>query len=238
MQGLGTDRLAWGPFCYRCVSAAGVAQICQSGEGAADWVALRDLGKWLPRAVLAAEDARFFDHPGYDLIEVAAALQTNLDAGRLARGGSTLTQQLARGLWLAPDRTLSRKLREILYAVGMEQSLGKQRLLALYLNTVEWGPGIHGARQAARAYFDKEPKDLQPEEAAWLAGILRNPWQAWRAQFLKNAPEAERVAWVIGRMKGLKRAEKVAALAHPVRLAAAQSAPKLEADASAKRPGG
>lgn len=217
VRGLGTDRLAWGRFTYRCGSGAGVAQMCRSGEGTPDWVALSDVGRWLPRAVVAAEDARFFDHPGYDLVEIVASLQSDLDSHRFHRGGSTITQQLARGLFLTQDKTVVRKLREILYAVEMEQTLGKKRLLALYLNTVEWGPGIHGDRQAALAYFRKEPKNLGPEEAAWLAVILRNPWKAWYTQFITGMPDAERVTWVVGRMKDLEPTEKEAALARCLR---------------------
>ncbi len=212
VRGLGTERLAWGQFRYRCASVSGHAQVCCGGEQAQDWLVLRDLGRWLPRAVVAAEDNRFFHHPGYDLIEVIAALQSDLDSRRFQRGGSTLTQQLARRLFLSPERTLVRKMREILYAVEMEQTLGKKRILALYLNIAEWGPGIHGAQHAARTYFDKEPKYLRPEEAAWLAAILPNPWQAWHTQYVTGAPDAERVAWVVGRMKGLRRAERKTAL--------------------------
>jgi membrane peptidoglycan carboxypeptidase len=90
---------------------------------------------------------------------------------------------------------VSRKLRELLYAAEMEQTLGKQRILALYLNTAEWGPGIYGARNAARAYFGKEPAELRLEEAAaWLAGILRNPATAWRDEYATGAPRTDRLA--------------------------------------------
>ena len=237
VRGLGTERLAWGAFHYRCASPSGVAHVCRSGEGVADWVPLQQVGRWLPRAVMAAEDARFFDHPGYDLIEIVAALQSDLDGQHFHRGGSTLGQQLARSLFLTPDKTLARKLREILYAVEMEQTLGKKRLLTLYLNTIEWGPGIHGARQAAQTYFGKEPKDLRPEEAAWLAAILRNPWKAWGTQFRTGTPDAERVAWVVGRMMGLKRAEKERALARCLRFAEARPLASLVAEKLAKDTG-
>jgi penicillin-binding protein 1A len=237
VRGLGTERLAWGAFHYRCSSASGVARVCRSGEGVTDWVPLQKMGRWLPRAVMAAEDARFFDHPGYDLIEIVAALQLDLEGQHFHRGGSTLGQQLARSLFLTPDKTLARKLREILYTVEMEQTLGKKRLLALYLNTIEWGPGIHGARQAAQTYFGKEPQDLRPEEAAWLAAILRNPWKAWGTQFTTGTPDAERVAWVIGRMKSLKRVEKQRALGRCLRFAAVRPAPSPIAGTQAKDPG-
>jgi len=220
VRGLGTERLAWDQFRYRCASEG--AQVCRGGEQVEDWLALRDLGRWLPRAVIAAEDIRFFHHPGYDLIEAIAALQSDRDSRRFRRGGSTLTQQLARRLFLSPERTLVRKLRETLYAVEMERTLGKKRILALYLNTVEWGPGIRGARQAARTYFDKEPRDLRPEEAAWLAAILDNPRSAWASEYLTGTPDLERVAWVVGRMKGLGRAERRNALTRSLQFTVAR----------------
>jgi hypothetical protein len=216
VRGLGTERLAWDQFRYRCASVSEGAPVCRGGEQVEDWLALRDLGRWLPRAVVAAEDIRFFHHPGYDLIEAIAALQSDRDPRQFRRGGSTLTQQLAGSLFLSTERTLVRTLRETLYAVEMERTLGKRRILALYLNTVEWGPGIRGARQAARTYFGKEPGDLRPEEAAWLAAILRNPRSAWASEYITGTPDLERVAWVVGRMKGLNPVERRLAFTRPL----------------------
>jgi penicillin-binding protein 1A len=110
------------------------------------------LGKdsWLARSVIAAEDQRFFTHPGYDLTELTASIDDNQKAGQIERGGSTLTQQLARLLVTGSERTAERKLREMLYAVEMEQTLGKARILELYLDNAPWGDGICGAQAAAK----------------------------------------------------------------------------------------
>jgi monofunctional glycosyltransferase len=216
VTGLGTERLN-GPVVHACVGADGIARLRAIGEGGRDWVAPKAMGKLLPRAVVASEDSRYFKHPGYDLLEARAALQMNLAARDARRGGSTITQQLARTLFLDQERTVVRKLRETLYAVEMEQTLGKERILALYLNTVDWGPGICGAGEAARAYFGKTPAKLRVEQAAWLAGILRNPHVAWREEYATAQPRMQRVAWVVKRMRGLRRGERIAALRRPLR---------------------
>ena len=130
----------------------------------------------LPAAVLAAEDQRFELHPGYDDIELASLL-ASVEPEGLRRGASTLTQQLARTLFTGGEKTVARKLRELLYAIEMERTLGKPRILELYLNTVDWGPGLCGARAAARTYFRKRPEQLTPLEAAWLG---RHPARAAR----------------------------------------------------------
>jgi membrane peptidoglycan carboxypeptidase len=161
----------------------------------------------VPAAVIAAEDQRFHDHAGYDTEEIAALLAES-SAERPKRGASTLTQQLARTLFTGGEKTVARKLREILYAVEMERTLGKARILELYLNTVDWGPGLCGARAAARAYFNKPPAALTPIEAAWLAGILRNPHAAHASQFALGAPERERAEWVLQQMREFPRRDR------------------------------
>jgi len=218
--GLGTERLAYGPVVHACVGADGMARLRAIGEGGRDWVAPKAMGRLLPRAVVASEDSRYFKHPGYDLLEARAALLVNLVAQDARRGGSTITQQLARTLFLDQERTVVRKLRETLYAVEMEQTLGKQRILALYLNTVDWGPGICGAGEAAHTYFATTPATLRLEQAAWLAGILRNPHLAWHKEYVSGRPRMQRLAWVVRRMRGLRRGERTAALRRPLRFQA------------------
>ncbi len=132
-------------------------------------------GLWLPRAVVAAEDQRFFEHPGYDLAEMAAAWSSDALHDGHRRGASTLSQQLAKLLYTGDERSLVRKLRELLYAVEMERSLGKARVLQLYLATAPWGDGQCGGEAAALHYFGKHAAALQPAEAVWLAALLRNP---------------------------------------------------------------
>ncbi|MFZ5476873.1 MAG: biosynthetic peptidoglycan transglycosylase [Myxococcota bacterium] len=200
VDGLVGEGFTFGSFTFWGKDPEGVRVLARGGEGTPDWTPLGQIGPWLPSAVIAAEDVRFRAHPGYDVEGMLEADAANEEKGEIVRGGSTLTQQLAKNLFLDGERTYARKLRELLYAVEMERELGKQRILELYLNVVEWGPGIRGARQAARAYFLKSPQGLLPEEAAFLAGILRNPRTAWRTQYLRGRPDMGRVGWILGNM--------------------------------------
>lgn len=181
------------------------------GEGTGSWISRVGAGVMLPQAIIAAEDARFREHPGYDLGGMLSAAQDNAARGEVWRGGSTLTQQLAKNLFLDGSRTYARKARELLYAVEMESDLGKARILELYLNVVEWGPGIYGARDAAQVYFLKSPAGLLPEEAAWLASILPYPRSAWRDQYLRDRPNLGRVNTILDNMVGLSDETRAAA---------------------------
>ncbi len=130
---------------------------------------------WLPRALIAAEDARFHEHRGYEVDQMLAAWQHNQRDGAPLRGGSTLTQQLAKFTITGDDRSATRKLRELLYAVEMERTLGKARILQLYLALAPWGDGVCGAERAAQVYLGKRAAKLGPVSAAWLVSLLRNP---------------------------------------------------------------
>src|SRR5437763_9214944 len=138
------------------------------------WVPLDRISIWLIRSVVNSEDARFFEHDGIDEKQTRIALTTALEDGRLGRGASTITQQLAKNLWLGEERTLWRKLREMFLARRLEK-LGKGRILELYLNVAEWGDGIYGADAAARVWFNKPASELLPEESAVLAAMLPAP---------------------------------------------------------------
>jgi monofunctional biosynthetic peptidoglycan transglycosylase len=138
------------------------------------WVPLSRISIWLIRAVVNSEDARFFEHDGIDGKQTRIALTTALEDGHFGRGASTITQQLAKNLWLGEERTLWRKLREAILARRLE-ALGKRRVLELYLNVAEWGDGVYGADAAARYWFQKSAAELQPEEAAVLAAMLPAP---------------------------------------------------------------
>ncbi len=129
----------------------------------------------LAEAVLASEDAGFFGHGPFDFRELRNAVGESVDRGRLVRGASTVTQQLARTLYLGTERTLWRKLREAVLAVKIERALPKRRILALYLNAVEWGEGVFGAEAAARARFGVEAAALSTAQAAVLAAMLPAP---------------------------------------------------------------
>jgi monofunctional biosynthetic peptidoglycan transglycosylase len=138
------------------------------------WVRYERISPHLRRAVLVAEDSAFWQHDGVDLEQLKESIETNLERGQLARGASTITQQLAKNLYLSPARTPMRKLRELIIARRLEAELSKRRILELYLNVVEWGDGIYGAEAASRAYFRKPASRLSPSEAALLAGALVN----------------------------------------------------------------
>ncbi|HUE86970.1 MAG TPA: monofunctional biosynthetic peptidoglycan transglycosylase [Vicinamibacterales bacterium] len=139
------------------------------------WVPYTQISNNLRRAVIVAEDAAFFDHDGIDLNELRASMEHNWEEGRVERGASTITQQLAKNLYLSPSRNPIRKLKELLITRRLEAALTKRRILEIYLNVIEWGDGIFGVEAAARAYFGKPASALAPAEAALLAGAIINP---------------------------------------------------------------
>lgn len=139
------------------------------------WVPLARMSRHLQHAAIAAEDASFFIHEGFDWEGIKDAAIHNLEAGEMKRGGSTITQQLAKNLYLSTERSLLRKAREALITRSLEQHLTKERILELYLNVAEWGNGVYGAEAAARHHFGKSAYELTAEEAAWLAAILPAP---------------------------------------------------------------
>ncbi|HZZ84864.1 MAG TPA: transglycosylase domain-containing protein [Anaeromyxobacteraceae bacterium] len=177
LSGLDGDRRSFlaRSFHYRPIAADGVARDLLVGPEDPRFVPLSALPPHLVRAVTTAEDAAFWGHRGFDFDELRNAFAEGVDAGRLGRGASTITQQLAKNLFLTPERTLARKAREALVTVALEASLPKARLLEIYLNVAEWGPGIYGIGAAARHYFAKDPRELTPKEAAFLASIIPNP---------------------------------------------------------------
>ena len=140
------------------------------------WRPLGKISRYLRAAVVYAEDGHFYEHDGVDWRAIELALDKNLESGELSVGGSTITQQLAKNLYLSPSRSLIRKLREMLIAFALEDHLTKQRILELYLNVAEWGDGVFGAEAAARKWFGKSAQSLSPSEAARLAIALPNPF--------------------------------------------------------------
>lgn len=143
------------------------------GEGT--WMPLQAMSHPLQTAVVAWEDPTFFAHAGLNYREIGRAALINLRAGRYERGASTITQQVAKNLFVGPDKNLRRKLREAILARRIERALTKDEILTVYLNIAEWGDGIVGAESASWRYFDKAAADLDWAEAALLAGILPNP---------------------------------------------------------------
>ena len=159
------------------------------------WVSTTQMGHWLPMAAIIAEDAEFRHHPGYMLRQMQHLLRQ--ESAEKQVGGSTITQQLAKYMFTNGERTWKRKLEELLYAVSLEAVLTKTDILSLYLNTVDWGPGICGAHAAARYYFATRPEQLNPTQAAWLAGIIRNPHRAWKQQFMAQQPDLTRAETIL-----------------------------------------
>ena len=139
------------------------------------WTAYRRISPVLVRAVLVTEDSRFWEHEGVDLDEMRVALEASWDRGTAPRGASTITQQLAKNLYLSPSRNPYRKVVELLIARRLEAELTKARILEIYLNVIEWGDGIWGAEAASQAYFSSSAADLSTEQAALLAGAIINP---------------------------------------------------------------
>lgn len=163
---------------------------------------------WLARAVIAAEDQRFFTHTGYDLTELTASIDSNQKSGQVERGGSTLTQQLARLLVTGSDRTAERKLRELLYAVEMEQTLGKARILQLYLDNAPWGTELCGAESAAKRYFKRSAAKLEPAQAIWMAAMLNNPQVAVEKWQRDGSIDVARAKWVAEGVRGVTRFQR------------------------------
>jgi len=139
------------------------------------WVSYGRISPNLTRAVLLAEDGAFWSHEGIDFDEMKMALEDSWEKGEPLRGASTITQQLAKNLYLSPSRNPTRKITEFLIARRLEAELSKQRILELYLNEIEWGDGIWGCEAAARAYFGVSASDLSAEQAALMAGAIINP---------------------------------------------------------------
>ena len=139
------------------------------------WVPYRRVSTNLTRAVLVAEDAAFWKHEGVDYDELQKSIEADWAKGRFLRGGSTITQQLAKNLYLSPSRSIFRKLKEAVTAVRLDLALSKDRIMDLYLNTAEWGPGVWGAAAASATYFGVSPAHLTEVQAAALAATLPQP---------------------------------------------------------------
>ena len=139
------------------------------------WISLSQVSPHIIDAVVAAEDDAFFQHDGFNFEELKNSIKADLKKKRFARGASTITMQVARNLYLSKEKTISRKIKEAYLTYRLENTLTKNRILELYLNIAEWGPGIYGIGQASGYYFGKAPSELNLNEAALLAVILPNP---------------------------------------------------------------
>ncbi|MDD2701483.1 MAG: monofunctional biosynthetic peptidoglycan transglycosylase [Sideroxydans sp.] len=139
------------------------------------WVPYKKISSNLKRALIAAEDAKFVDHEGFDWEGIQKAYEKNLKQGKIVAGGSTISQQLAKNLFLSTKRTPWRKGEEIIITLMLEAVMDKQRIFEIYLNVIEWGNGVFGAEAAARHYFGVSAAKLTPEQAARLAAMVPNP---------------------------------------------------------------
>lgn len=153
------------------------------------WRNLSQISPRLVNAVLLAEDDVFYGHRGFDFDQIKIAVKLNWRKKRYAYGGSTITQQLARTLYLSPTKSILRKFKEAVLTFWMESVLAKNRILEIYLNVVEWGPGIYGAEAASRYYYQKGAEEISDEEAVALASILPSP-RRWSP--LKESPFMKR----------------------------------------------
>jgi hypothetical protein len=164
-----------GPFRHEAQLFGGRSRGIVIGPQNPSFVTVAALPQHVVRAITTAEDASFWVHDGFDFHELEDAIAAGARRGQLGRGASTISQQVAKNLWLGRERTLARKAREALLTMALEASLPKRRILEIYVNLAEWGPGIVGLGEAARHYFGEDARDLSPREAAFLASIIPNP---------------------------------------------------------------
>jgi len=156
------------------------------------WVPYAQISVHLKRALIAAEDSKFVEHEGFDWDGIQVALDKNWKRGRTVAGGSTITQQLAKNLFLSPSKNYARKAEEALITLMLETTLDKERILELYLNVIEWGSGVFGAEAAAQRYFGGHASALSPDQAARLAAMAPNP------RFYERNPNAPGLQKKIG----------------------------------------
>ena len=196
--------------------------IANRGTTGGEALSLKEMSPWISKAVVAIEDRRFYDHYGVDPIGIARAMVTNIIHSRSKQGGSTLTQQLAKNLFLSPDRTLERKVQEALLALWLEHKYTKDQILEIYLNRVYLGSGAYGVEAASRRYFGKSAKDIDLMEAATLAGLLKAPSRLSPARDPKAANDRAKLVLAAMKEEGMVSDAEVA-MAEAEPMARAQS---------------
>jgi hypothetical protein len=175
-----------GDFVHEVSGPEGEPLVIQVSPASPHFVAGADVPPLFVKALLLAEDSAFFSHPGLDLRELPMALAVNWGRGGAVRGASTITQQLAKNLFLSREKSLKRKLQELVIAFLLEAALGKDRILEIYLNVIEWGPGLYGLRPAANHYFGKQPSALSAKEICFLVVLIPGPVKHQRS-FIEGA---------------------------------------------------
>jgi len=174
------------PFTHRVQRADGAMFEFVTGPGSAGWVSLDEVSPYMDKVLTTTEDGTFWTHDGIAFFALKDSLINNLERGRYFRGGSTLTMQLVKNLLLTQEKTLSRKVQELFLSWQVDRYLTKQRILELYLNIVEFGPGVYGLGRAAPYYFEKTPAELDLLECAFLASLLPNP-RRYHRQFARGS---------------------------------------------------
>jgi monofunctional biosynthetic peptidoglycan transglycosylase len=218
------------PFVHRVAAASGRELAIEISPESADFVVLDEVPPLFVQALLLGEDAGFWGHRGIDLGELPAAVATNLARGSFARGASTITQQLAKNLFLSREKRIGRKLAEASLALLLDATLGKRRVLEIYINVIEWGPDLYGLRPAARHYFGREPGALTPKQMAFLVSMIPGP-----VKYQRSIESGEPTPFFEGLMASLLAklhatgalddAAYAAALVEPLGLATAEPAP-------------
>lgn len=192
-----------GSFIHRIVEADGTKREMLIGPGSTYWTPIHAISPYVAKGVTTTEDGAFYRHKGFSSFAIRSSLVTNLKKGRFARGASTISQQLVKNLFLSREKTLSRKFQELFITWQMEDALSKDRIMELYLNIIEWGPGIYGIRHATRHYFGKQPSALSPLESAFLVSLIPNPkkyyWQFKRGEVSDGW--RRHLRWIMGVMR-------------------------------------
>ena len=183
--------------------------IANRGASGGEAISLHDMSPYLPEAVVAIEDRRFYSHFGVDPIGFTRAMVANVMSGRLVQGGSTITQQLAKNLFLTPDRTIERKVQEVMLALWLERKYTKDQILEMYLNRVYLGSGSYGVAAASRRYFNKSAKEVTLPEAALIAGLLKAPSRLSPARDPKAASERSQLVLAAMREQGMIGAKEL-----------------------------
>ena len=212
------------------------------GPESPDWVPFAEISPNLINSIMTTEDSGFFKHHGFIPSEFRSALQQNLQRGYFRLGASSISMQMVKNVLLSREKTLSRKLQEMFLTWYLEHHLTKERIMEIYFNVIEFGPGIYGIGQASRHYFGKSAKELEPQEAAWFSSILPNPkrryvqychanglldtkWDAYTKRIMRRMHERGR----------LTDEEYDKALATPLHFSRTEAMPEKECMAYVKR---
>lgn len=189
-------------------------RLCKEDSG---YVPLKQISPNMRNSVVVSEDSAFWDHKGIDWTELRKSFETNLEKGRIARGGSTITQQLAKNVYLSAEKSVLRKIREAVIAIRLERRYDKNTILEKYLNVVEFDKDVYGVKSAARHYFDTTPAQLSIAQSAWLAFLLPNP-KKYSVSFHKNKltlfafKQMREIINRLGRFKRITEVERNAAI--------------------------